>query len=104
MDETQSMSALDRESRGREWIRILSTMPSRFAGTHAERDAAERTGEWMRGLGMSAVSMMPLPAHPRAGWSLGIHTGVAALALWWGGLIGAVLAVLAAWSFRREVR
>ena len=93
-----------RESRGREWIRILSELPTRFAGTHAERDAAERTGEWMRGLGVADVSLTPLPAHPRAGWSLAAHTGLGAIGVWWGGFGGALLALLAAWSFRREVR
>ena len=100
---TNDVSA-DREGRGREWIRILSSLPTRFAGTHAEREAAEQTGEWMRGLGVSDVSLTPLPAHPRAGWSLAVHTGIGAWGLWWGGFPGALLTLLAAWSFRREVR
>jgi hypothetical protein len=97
-------TAVDRDARGREWIRVLSTMASRVAGTHAEREAAERTGDWMRGVGIADVALTPLPAHPRAGWSLAIHTAVGACGVCWGGLTGAFLAVLAAWSFRREVR
>jgi hypothetical protein len=94
----------DREARGREWIRSLSSIPTRFAGTHAEHETAERIGEWMRTLGVGDVSLTPLPARPRAGLSLGLHTAVGALGVWWGGLAGALLAIVAAWSFRREVR
>jgi hypothetical protein len=94
----------DRAARGREWIGSLSSIPTRFAGTHAEHESAERIGEWMRTLGVSDVRLTPLPAHPRAGWSLGLHAAVGALGVWWGGLGGAVLAIVAAWSFRREVR
>jgi len=94
----------DREARGREWIRVLSSIPTRFAGTHAERETAERVGEWMRTLGVSDVSLAPLPAQTRAGWSLAIHTAVAALGVWRGGALGALMAIVAAWSFHREVR
>jgi hypothetical protein len=48
----------DREQRAREWIRVLSEIPERFAGTAAERSAAERTAEWMRGLGARDVSVV----------------------------------------------
>src|SRR5437867_2265307 len=58
----------------------------------------------MRALGVSDVTTSPLAAQPRAGLSLAIHTGLAAFAVWFGGFIGAFLAILAAWSFRRELR
>jgi hypothetical protein len=103
-NQTGQQPPSDREARGREWIRILSSIATRFAGTQAEREAAERIGDWLRGLGIADVSQAPLPAQPRAGWSLGVHTAIGAWGVWWGGLPGAILAILAAWSFRREVR
>jgi hypothetical protein len=93
-----------RESRARERIRVLSEIPERFAGTRSERQAADRLGEWMRQLGVPHVSVVPVPAKPRAGLVLALHTGLGALGCLWGGFIGAVLAILAAWSSRRELR
>jgi hypothetical protein len=97
-------AAPDRESRVREWIRALTEIPSRFAGTFAERQAAERVGEWMRELGVREVSIVPVPNSPRGGLVLGLHTGLAALGCFWGGFFGALLAVGAAWSFRSQFR
>jgi len=96
--------ATDRESRAREWIRLLTELPERFAGGSGERQAAERVGAWMRDLGIGSVTVEPAPGAPRAGLGLALHTGVAALGCWWGGMAGALLAVLGALSFVREVR
>lgn len=105
MENTTTQEAMpDREARGREWIRSLSSIPTRFAGTHAEHETAERIGEWMRTLGVSDVTLTPLAAHPRTGLSLCVHTALGALGVWWGGLAGTLLAIAAVWSFRREVR
>lgn len=94
----------EREQRAREWIRVLSEIPERFAGTAAERSAAERTAEWMRELGARDVSIVPTPGAPKPGFALALHSGLAALGCLWGGFPGVVLAILAAWSFRREHR
>jgi hypothetical protein len=83
---------------------VLSEIPERFAGTAAERSAAERTGEWMRELGAHDVSIEPTPGAPKPGLVLALHTGLAALGCIWGGLPGVVLTILAAWSLRRENR
>lgn len=97
-------SSSERETRAREWIRVLSEMPARFAGTGGERAAAEHIGEWMRSLGARDVSLVSTPGGPRAGLVVGMHTGLGALACYWGGFFGFLLAALAAWSFRSEYR
>src|SRR5262249_33848571 len=60
--------------------------------------------EWMKQLGVQDVSILPVPGGPRSGLTLAVHTGVAALGCWWGGFLGAVLTVIAAWSFRAQFR
>ena len=96
--------ASNREHRAREWIRALTELPDRFAGTPVERAAAERVGAWMRGLGARDVALEPAPSAPRAGFVLALHTGLALLGLWRGGFLGAVLAGVALWSFRSDLR
>lgn len=97
-------TSTEREGRAREWIRILSEMPARFAGTGGERAAAEHIAEWMRSLGARDVSLVPTPGAPRAGIVVGMHTGLGAIGCYWGGLFGFLLAALAAWSFSSEYR
>jgi len=93
-----------REQRAREWIRALTESPNRFAGTAIERAVAERIGEWMRGLGARDVVLEPAPSAPRAGFVLALHSGLAFLAMWYGGFLGALLAGVALWSFRSDLR
>src|SRR5512134_2056930 len=95
---------VSRPERVREWIRLLTAIPARFAGTVAERTAAERIREWLTELGARETSLAPVIAPPKAGVVLALHSGVAALALLIGGFPGVLLAALAAWSFRSEVR
>lgn len=99
-----SDTAPEREGRAREWIRDLSEMPARFAGTSGERAAAERIAEWMRGLGARDVSLMPTPGAPRAGIVVGMHAALGGLGCYWGGFFGFLLTALTAWSFRSEYR
>jgi hypothetical protein len=94
----------ERGQRAREWIRTLSEIPERFAGTAAERSAAERTAEWMRELGARDVSIVPTPGAPKPGYVLALHSGLAVLGCLWSGFLGVALTILAAWSFRREYR
>ena len=94
----------DRNGRAREWIRILSELPARFAGTAGERAAAERIADWMREVGADDVSVVPTPGGPRAGLGLALHAALAALGCYLGGLFGFLLAASSAWSFRREYR
>jgi hypothetical protein len=93
-----------RERRAREWIRLLTAIPARFAGTASERTAAERVGEWARQLGAREVDIAPLTASPKAGAVLALHTGAAALALYLGGFLGAAVGIIAAWSFYSDFR
>jgi hypothetical protein len=92
-----------REKRARDWIAALCSIPERFAGTYSERATAERVGEWMRELGVTEISLEPVVSRPRTGWTLALHAGVGLLGLWWGGFAGVFLALLAAWSFQREL-
>jgi hypothetical protein len=93
-----------REGRAYEWIRAMTEAPDRFAGTAAERGVAERIGGWMRELGAREVAIEPAASAPRAGLVLALHAAVALLGLWIGGLPGAVLAIVALWSFRSDLR
>jgi len=104
VETSTALGPLDHESRAREWIRTLTQFKDRFAGTPSERQAAEQVGEWMRTLGMQDVAIRPAPGGPRAGFALALHAAIGALGCFWGGMIGAALALSAAWSFNREVR
>ncbi len=97
-------ASFDRQQRAREWIRVLSEIPERFAGTAGERSAAEQTAKWMREIGARDASIVPTPGAPKAGFVLALHAGLAVLGCLWGGLPGVVLTALALWSFRREYR
>ncbi len=92
----------DREQRAREWVRILSEIPARFAGSASERQGAEHIAAWMRELGLTDVSLTGTPAGPRSGFALALHAAVGGLGFWLGGFVGVVLAVLAAVSFGIE--
>jgi hypothetical protein len=96
--------SLDREIRAFHWVRLLAELPGRLAGTPLEREAAERVEAWIRDLGVDDVSHMPVAARPRRGLVVGFHLALGALGCWLGGVLGAALAVFAAWSFRRELR
>lgn len=94
----------EREQRVRDWIRALTELPDRFAGTPVERAAAERIGGWMRTLSARDVALEPAPGAPRAGLVLALHTGLALLGLWIGGWLGVLASGLALWSFRSDLR
>lgn len=96
------MTETNRQTRVREWIAELSRMPARFAGSTSEHAAAEKVAAWMRQLGVEDIHMEAVVSRPRTGWTLALHAAVAAFGLWWGGLSGAIIAALAAWSFQRE--
>lgn len=101
---TTDQSSAGREQRVRDWIRALTDLPDRFAGTPVERAAAERIGGWMRTLAARDVALEPAPSAPRAGFVLALHTGLALLGLWIGGFLGVLLTGVALWSFRSELR
>jgi len=89
----------DREQRAREWVRVLSEIPARFAGSTAERQGAEHIASWMRELGLVDVTLSGAPSRPRTGYCLALQAAVAGLGLWIGGFLGMALASLAAVSF-----
>jgi hypothetical protein len=94
----------ERERRVLDWITKLADLPERAAGTPSEREAASRIGSWMEELGVADVRLEPVASRPRAGFGLALHGAVAALGIALGGFIGAALALLAAASFRVEMR
>jgi Peptidase family M28 len=101
---TTAQSIVGREQRVRDWIRALTELPDRFAGTPVERAAAERIGGWMRALAARDVSLEPVPSAPRAGFVLALHTGLALFGVWIGGFLGVLLTGVALWSFRSDLR
>lgn len=94
----------ERERRALAWIGKLAELPERAAGTASEREAAERVGRWMDEIGVPEVSLEDVPSRPRAGLVLALHAGVGALGVALGGWTGVLLAGLAAYSYRRELR
>ena len=96
--------SLERQIRAFHWIRLLAELPGRFAGSPAEREAADRIESWMRDLGVEDVQRQAVPSRPTAGLVLALHLGLAAFACLVGGGFGALLAGLAAVSVRAELR
>jgi hypothetical protein len=101
-DSWTNQTTAERESRARDWIEQLASFSERYAGGASERRAAEQIAGWMRALGMCDATVLPAPGGVRAGLALGVHAGVAALGCFWGGFIGVLLSMLAAWSFWQE--
>lgn len=91
-----------RSQRVYEWIRALSEMPHRIAGTVYERQAAEMVSDWLHGLGFGDVQIVPARGGPRPGLVLALHAAVGLLGVLWGGWFGVLLAAIAAWSLMRE--
>jgi hypothetical protein len=94
---------LERQIRAFHWIRLLSELSGRHAGTDQEGEAARRVEMWLRDLGLDEVSLASVPSRPREGTLLAAHAGVAALGCALGGVAGFALALLAALSFSREM-
>jgi hypothetical protein len=96
--------SLERQIRAFHWIRLLAELPGRVAGSPSEREAADRIESWIRGLGIEDVRRQRVASRPPPGLVLALHLGLAALACLLGGGFGALLAVIAAVSLRRELR
>jgi len=96
--------SLERQIRAFHWIRMLAELPGRFAGSQAEREAAERIESWLRDLGVEDVQLQAVSSRPAAGLVLALHLGIAAFACLVGGGFGALLAGIAAVSIRGELR
>jgi hypothetical protein len=96
--------SLERQIRAFHWIRLLAELPARVAGSPSEREAADRIEGWLRDLGVEDVRRQPVPSRPAAGLVLAVHLGLAAFACLVGGGFGALLALIAAFSVRRELR
>ncbi len=96
--------SLERQIRAFHWIRLLAELPGRVAGSSSEREAADRIEAWIRDLGVEDVQRQPVASRPAAGLVLALHLGFAAFACLVGGGFGALLAVIAAGSVRRELR
>lgn len=93
-----------REARAYGWIATLTRSAARFAGSAVERAVAEQIADWLQLLGARDVVLEPVPGAPRSGFVLALHAALALLALLFGGFIGALLAVVALWSFRSDLR
>ncbi|MBW2668254.1 MAG: hypothetical protein JRE13_18335, partial [Deltaproteobacteria bacterium] len=86
------------------WVRLLAELPGRLAGSHEEREAADRVEAWLREIGIEEVSAQPVRGRPHPSWVAGLHLGLGAIACVLGGVLGVVLAGVTAYSFSRELR
>jgi hypothetical protein len=96
--------SLEREIRAFHWVRLLAELPDRSAGSPGEVEAADRLEAWLRDLGVDDVCRAPVASAPRPGLSLALHLGLGALACAVGGIAGAALGALVAFSYGRELR
>jgi hypothetical protein len=94
--------SLERQIRAFHWVRLLSELTGRYAGTDQEGEAARRVEMWLRDLGLDEIALESVSSRPRPGSMLAVHAGVAAAGCALGGIPGFALALLAAYSFRRE--
>lgn len=99
---TDARLGTDRSARAHEWIRSLSEMPHRIAGSLYERQSAEMVADWLQSLGFADVQIVPTRGGARPGLVLALHAAVGLLGLMWGGFPGVLLAAFAAYSFYRE--
>lgn len=95
--------SLERQIRAFHWVRLLSELTGRHAGTDQEGEAGRRVAMWLGDLGLDEIALESVPSRPRPGTVLAMHAGVAALGCAIGDVFGFALALLAAFSFRREV-
>jgi len=102
--EKEREKSLERQMRAFHWVRLLTELPGRLAGTSEEREAADRIETWLREIGIEEVSSQPVRGRPRSPWVVGLHLGVGAAACALGGALGVVVGGLAAYSFSRELR
>jgi Peptidase family M28 len=94
--------SLEREIRAFHWIRLLSELSGRFAGTDQEGEAARRVESWLRELGFDEIEYRSVPSRARPGWAWAVHFLLAAAGCAAGGAVGLVLVGAAVLSFRRE--
>ncbi|TDJ15849.1 MAG: M28 family peptidase [Deltaproteobacteria bacterium] len=90
---------LDRQIRAFRWVRMLSEIPDRRAGSGGEAQAAEQVGEWLSELGFDDVRIAPVASKPRLGLVAALHLGVGGLGLVIGGAAGALLTCFGALSY-----
>ncbi len=93
------ISSNERQQRAREWVRILSEIPARFAGSRSERQGAEHIASWMAELGLKDITLSAAPSRPRSGFMLALQGLFAFVGLWSGGFLGLLLTLVAAASF-----
>jgi hypothetical protein len=96
--------SLERQIRAFHWVRLLAELPGRLAGSREEQEAADRVEAWLREIGIEEVSSQPVRGRPRPSWVAGLHLGLGAVACALGGVLGVVVAGVAAYSFSRELR
>jgi hypothetical protein len=96
--------SLERQMRAFHWVRLLSELPGRLAGSREEREAADRVEAWLHEIGIEEVSLQPVRCRPRPSWVAGLHLGLGAFACALGGALGVVVAGVTAYSFSRELR
>jgi hypothetical protein len=101
-EQARPEKSLEREMRAFHWIRLLSELSGRFAGTDQEGEAARRVESWLRELGFDEIEFASVPSRPRPGWVWAVHFLLAAAGCVVGGAVGLVLVGAAALSFRRE--
>ncbi len=98
-DPGDPVKRLDRQIRAFRWVRMLSEIPDRRAGSDGEAQAAEQVAEWLSDLGFDDVRIAPASSKPRPGLVAAIHLGVGGLGLVIGGAAGALLTCVSALSY-----
>ena len=64
---------LERRIRAFHWVRLISAVPERCAGSPGEREAGERVAAWLRELGFEDVTQRDVAAGPDPARSIALH-------------------------------
>jgi hypothetical protein len=94
--------SLDRQIRAFQWVRALSGVPGRVAGSRAEHRAADLVAEWLGEIGFDEVERLRVAPRLHPDLWQGLHLGLGALACALGGPLGALVAGLAWLSLRAD--
>jgi hypothetical protein len=101
--ESREGKHLERQIRAFHWVRLLSVVADRRAGSAGEREAAQRVEAWMHEIGLERVEQVASPGEPEPPWRIALHLAFGALGCAMGGSLGIALVALAAFSFRRDL-
>lgn len=96
--------SLDRQIRAFHWVRLLTEVGGRSAGTAGEREAAARVDAWLEEIGFDERERLSVETPAPRSASLALTLGLGLVGVLVGGWLGAAFGSVAWLSFVREER